>query len=183
MSKALPKQEIDRMASLYVGGMSTTEVGKIIGRTARTVLYHLRRHGIRVRSRADGVRLATPKIVATNTGRKKGPMSDAGRENVRRAKLAHGEIHAKGFRIMRDGYVQLTRGPHKGRLQHIVVMEAFLGHPIPPGHDVHHVDRNRQNNDLSNLQLLTRREHVRLHWRLKCESGTQKERDKYGRFT
>ena len=30
-------------------------------------------------------------------------------------------------------------------------------------YDVHHIDRNRDNNDISNLQLLTKREHTKLH--------------------
>lgn len=35
--------------------------------------------------------------------------------------------------------------------------------PIPKGHIVHHRDGNRLNNDLSNLQLLTRAKHCKLH--------------------
>jgi hypothetical protein len=29
---------------------------------------------------------------------------------------------------------------------------------------VHHIDGNKKNNALSNLQVLTQSEHVRLHW-------------------
>lgn len=34
---------------------------------------------------------------------------------------------------------------------------------VPKGYSIHHKDGNRYNNDLSNLQLLTKTEHHRLH--------------------
>jgi len=40
-----------------------------------------------------------------------------------------------------------------------------LMHPDQPceGYDIHHIDFNELNDDISNLELLTRSEHVRLH--------------------
>lgn len=183
MSKQLPQAEIARMAELYASGKSLPEVGAIVGRNHCTVRYHLHRHGIPVRSRADGIRLATPKIAASNTGKKKPPFTAAHKELLRQAKLAHGEKYAKGTRVMPDGYIQFTRGPHKGRLQHVVVMEEAIGGPIPPGHDVHHDDENRQNNNIANLRLLTRSDHQKLHRKREAERGEARERDKHGRFT
>jgi hypothetical protein len=37
--------------------------------------------------------------------------------------------------------------------------------PIPPGHEIHHIDRDPLNNDLSNLQLISAAEHDDLHQR------------------
>jgi len=34
---------------------------------------------------------------------------------------------------------------------------------IPDGYDIHHIDFDKDNNDLSNLQMLTHEEHSRLH--------------------
>lgn len=34
---------------------------------------------------------------------------------------------------------------------------------IPKGYEVHHIDEDKSNNDISNLQLLTKAEHMRLH--------------------
>lgn len=34
---------------------------------------------------------------------------------------------------------------------------------IPKGYDIHHIDLNHLNNDISNLQLMTHSEHMRLH--------------------
>lgn len=50
---------------------------------------------------------------------------------------------------------------HRIRL-HIYVWEKFNG-PVPDGYDVHHVDEDTSNNELSNLILMERGEHHRLH--------------------
>ena len=43
---------------------------------------------------------------------------------------------------------------------HRMVAEVFLG-PCPDGHEVDHIDGNKQNNSLSNLQYLTKEENIR----------------------
>jgi hypothetical protein len=74
-----------------------------------------------------------------------------------------GEATAKGTRITPSGYVEYTRGPHKGRLVHVVMIEQELGRRLAPGEEVHHKDEVRHNNERSNLELLTHAEHSRLH--------------------
>lgn len=44
-------------------------------------------------------------------------------------------------------------------LLHRLVYETFVGE-IPPKHDIDHIDSNRQNNKLSNLQCLDKKSHV-----------------------
>ena len=56
----------------------------------------------------------------------------------------------------------------KIRQEHRLVWEAAHG-PIPDGYEIHHIDGNGHNNDLSNLQLLTRSEHASLHAKLREE--------------
>lgn len=50
---------------------------------------------------------------------------------------------------------------------HIVKMHRYIWEqangPIPEDMEIHHVDGDRHNNDLTNLQLVTRHEHRRLH--------------------
>lgn len=45
---------------------------------------------------------------------------------------------------------------------HRYVWEYYNG-PIPEGYEVHHIDGNKGNNDISNLQLLTISEHKKFH--------------------
>lgn len=66
----------------------------------------------------------------------------------------------------RHGYVDVRIG-NKSKKEHRLVWERAYG-PIPDGMEIHHIDLNRSNNALSNLQLVTPLEHRRIHagWRL-----------------
>ena len=73
-------------------------------------------------------------------------------------------IEYDGLIFVRDdrtGYY-LNSKTHK-RL-HRYVWEKYNG-VIPNGYDVHHVDHDKSNNDIGNLQLLSRNEHMKLHWK------------------
>lgn len=57
---------------------------------------------------------------------------------------------------------------------HRFVWEYYNGE-IPDGYDVHHIDGNRGNNDISNLQLLKSHDHKKLHG----EQLTDEQREWY----
>jgi flagellar basal body rod protein FlgC len=74
--------------------------------------------------------------------------------------------HWKGGRcINTQGYVLIYRPSHpfaNGRgyvREHRIVMEQYLGRYLEPNEAVHHIDGNKQNNNISNLSLMTRSEH------------------------
>lgn len=51
-----------------------------------------------------------------------------------------------------------------GRHEHRVVAEQMLGRSLLLGEIVHHIDGNKQNNDPSNLQVMTQNDHAREHF-------------------
>lgn len=57
---------------------------------------------------------------------------------------------------------------------HRAVYSYYLG-DIPIGYDIHHIDENKSNNDVSNLQLLSKREHVAIHHRGICYAKTSEK--------
>lgn len=61
-----------------------------------------------------------------------------------------------------DGYIQITSGPHKGKLLHRLIYEEVFG-SIPKGFCIHHKDGDKTNNNPSNLMLLTKSNHHKLH--------------------
>ena len=58
-----------------------------------------------------------------------------------------------GRRLTSDGYVQVYSGVRKTTLEHRVIAERVLGHPLPPNAVIHHVDGNIKNNAPGNLVI------------------------------
>jgi len=72
-------------------------------------------------------------------------------------------------KILRTGYWYiLVKGHHSNTKQHYVaehrlVMEKHLGRPLLPQEAVHHIDHDKLNNDIANLQLFaTRGQHTKI---------------------
>lgn len=71
------------------------------------------------------------------------------------------KIHAHGYRLItspnhpfkdKQGYVR----------EHRLVMEMYIGRYLEPYEDVHHLDNDKQNNDIGNLELFaSRSEHLK----------------------
>lgn len=74
----------------------------------------------------------------------------------------------KGGKEVRNGYVWIwcPEHPlaHRNKIaEHRLVMEKHIGRYLEIDEIVHHIDGNKQNNNISNLQLMTASEHVKLH--------------------
>lgn len=74
------------------------------------------------------------------------------------------EFAGRRFTERHNGYYAETTG--KREWLHRVVWEAHHG-PIPEDHDIHHLDHDKSNNDVSNLECVTHAEHTRIYglWR------------------
>lgn len=80
----------------------------------------------------------------------------------------HGKI---GAHITKKGYLRLNNsGKYGSRMVHDLIWEKYNG-PIPEGYQIHHIDGNKLNNNISNLQLLDQMTHKRLHEGCKLING------------
>lgn len=159
----MPVSQQSKEVWLYLGGHSIPEVSRETGVPLSTVRYRLKTLGV-LRSREDGVRGAAAKgKLGSLKGRKRKPFPQTWKDNIKAERLAWGEKHAKGFSQKPSGYIEHTRGPNKGKSEHVTAMEERLGRKLLPDEIVHHIDGNKQNNAPNNLALMTRSGHMRHH--------------------
>lgn len=158
MAGSLNKVE---MIELYQRGRSIPDVADATGASRSTVRYHLQAAGV-LRTRADGIRLARPKLGSGLRDKKRPPFTAEHRNALSNARR---ERPAKGVSVKPSGYIEYTQGENKGRSVHVVLMEQRIGRRIRPDEVVHHIDGDRANNHIDNLALMTRAAHSRLHRR------------------
>jgi hypothetical protein len=156
MPAPLPKTKVDEVLKLIRGGKSLLEASEISGVARPTIAGYCRKRG-----------------VATRRTGQRGPDRKSNRGGP-------------GNRYVdRDGYVIVYAPDHPwprrstNVAEHVMVMELHLGRRIRRNECVHHKDEDRQNNDLSNLELKTRGAHSSEHRR---KDVMYRTRDRLGRF-
>jgi hypothetical protein len=86
-----------------------------------------------------------------------------------------------------QGYIRIRRGDDI-ILEHRAVVEESIGRPLDSSEIVHHVDENKTNNELDNLEVMSNSEHARHHARKPtlidltcgmCHNTFQKNLSKY----
>lgn len=101
--------------------------------------------------------------------------------NFGRIKSICREGTAGGLRKLtenKDGYYQIMlckEGDQRSFLVHRLVFEAFNGN-IPEGLEINHIDENKKNNSICNLEVVTHTENVRHGTGIERSAKTMKEK-------
>ena len=67
-------------------------------------------------------------------------------------------------KINRDGYYEISskKENNKGKMWHRLIWEEYYG-KLPKNTHIHHIDMDRKNNCILNLEPMVNSEHIRLH--------------------
>jgi len=98
------------------------------------------------------------------------------KENLSKAHKGNKNSQWKGGRrIDKSGYVLIYSPLHPNRdkdnivREHRLIMESKIGRFLKKGEIVHHMNDNKSDNRIENLQLLTKIEHAKLHYKDKLQ--------------
>lgn len=170
---------LNKVTNLYKSGKSIPQVSELTGLPRTTIYLNLKKQGI-LRSRADGIRIAAKDgRLGSGLRGKTRQFTDKHKKNMSKGRLRWSEKNSSGTSLKPNGYIEMTTGVNKGRLEHIVIMEGVMGRKLNKNECVHHKDGNRSNNAIDNLRVMTRSDHAKLHGK---ENNFHKSRDQRGRY-
>jgi hypothetical protein len=178
--KVYPENLVTEVRRRYEDGATQTEVAESLGLGSHVIRRVMRRYGIQARA---AVRRASAQRVCPMCSGRKSSDSTLCRNCCRRENNPNWK---GGLYVGSDGYVRAYAPDHpwprrNGQvLEHVRVMELLLGRRLLPTEAVHHRDHNRQNNELTNLELWNRSEHARHHGQLDIH---HRQRGWHGRLT
>lgn len=95
---------------------------------------------------------------------KKGVYSLETREKMRNKKLRKGHINKSGYRVLRILSSHIFE-------HHLVWMKANHLHRLPYGYIIYHINQNKLDNRIANLQLMDNSFHTKLHWEFNKSNG------------
>lgn len=136
---------------------SCAEVAKEIGYDPKSVYDFLKKRGL-TRNRSSAGKLYCSK----NPCEWKRNLSEERKRQIVETRARFLETHPRKRFLTKNGYISIKLNGRRV-LEHVLVMERHIGRKLSPDECVHHINGNRSDNRIENLQLMKKIEHSRLH--------------------
>lgn len=148
------QEEVRDIVSTYKAGYSSTQLGIRYNVCPNSILKVLKKSGVWIR---PSVAVLAQMYRKTRGEREKRRRTGFKTHPPRSTSAGYVMVYAPDHPRAQHGYVW----------EHVLVVEKELGRYLEPDEVVHHIDRRKDNNDPSNLLVLTKKQHCALHYQEK----------------
>lgn len=169
------------LKKLYVDEqLAINKIAEKLGVSVGKVFNDIKKYGIETRKTLTHVqrKAISDSLKGKPSAAKGRHHSDKAKRKMSEAKKIHGSGHKK---IRDDGYVALyypeyPKSNSEGYvMEHRFIMEQHIGRFLNDDEVVHHINHIRSDNRLSNLALMTVKEHMSLHMKERWEEKRRKK--------
>ena len=143
--------------------MSLNEIAKKTGFNKAVVFRLIKKHSIPTRGFQDGCELYYQKHPDARSQIKHSLTQEQKEKLLEGSRRYKETMQKKRVRIDEKGYLIYTCGNKKGRPVHRVIMEEYLGRKLSRDECIHHINGDKLDNRIENLQVLSRGEHTTIH--------------------
>lgn len=159
----------DELETLYLQNYSMKQIGEILNMATGKIHKYFHIYNINPRNKSELMETLKIKISQVNKGnhyRSGMKNSKEHRKKISQAKKIKGIGHKKK---RSDGYIEIFFPSHPKSnkdgyiMEHDLIMECNIGRWLQDDEVVHHKNKIRDDNRIENLQLMTFKEHARLH--------------------
>lgn len=163
----------EELQRLYVAeGKTMKEISKELGIATGKIHRLIHEYGIAVKKSTDYPITDKQRKAGQKAGdlRRGQHLSQETRDKIAEAKKLHGSGHVK---IRSDGYraIYYPDYSHSNKdgyvMEHVYIMEHHIGRLLRDDECVHHINFIRDDNRIENLKLMTKKEHMAYHMRLR----------------
>ena len=158
--------------------MSVKDIALLFKLSISTVRRRLIQH-IKMRTGLETRRLRGDDIGSHLRGKSR-ILSQTHKNAMKKGAISRWDRDAVGHTLKKSsGYLVVTRGINKSRQYHQVVYEGYYNIKISPDQVVHHINGNKLDNRIENLQLLTKEEHSSLHAKINYQKRIKNEKGQF----
>lgn len=168
MNNKIPKKEI--LEELYlIELLPMHKVAKVLNISVGSVYNYLKKYEIVTRPKKETFTMKGKKWTKEQRENKSRIMKGRKLSEETKQKMKGNRIGIGSKKIRSDGYVAIYFPSHPKStkdgyiMEHDLIMECLIGRWLQDDEVVHHKNKIKNDNRASNLQLMTKSEHTRMH--------------------